>query len=760
MWHVETDYVALTIFLIMLVKERSHRKKERDIQTNAFYYVLIFSIINVLIDIVSSLSMNYATSWLLYETTMTVYVASMPLLASVWTGYAYVVIHKSNPASKIYKNLIWVFLPYIIYVLLAFSNPVTGLFFHLSKNMVYSRGIFFMPVGVGMIMAYSAAGFLLVLSHHKEIQPKINVILLLSFFLTTALFIWIQLANPGWLIINASYAVIYVWCDSTVEAQRREDLYAQIHQTNEALKTALEQAEAATQAKSDFLSRMSHDIRTPMNAVMGFSTLLAKEPGNEIKVREYTRKINAASNHLLSLINDILDISKIESGKISMHQSVFSLSELIESINAVIRPMAGAKNQDFHIELGHMEHELFIGDKLRINQILLNLLSNAVKYTPEYGHIRFCIKDKGSSSTSFEQIEMQVIDDGYGISEEFQKIIFDPFTRADNSNINRETGTGLGLAITKNVIDLMGGVIELKSELHKGSTFTVELPLRLPDEEQDDHFWEKHHISRILLVDDDKEVCDMVHANMKDSGVEFDSVYSGRDAISLVKKNYNEQHPYSAIILDWQMPGMNGLDTAREIRKIIPIDTPILFLTSYDWSEIEEEAIEIDVDGFLAKPFNSLNLKEKLLEVEHFKNASSTNTTEADLHGRHFLVAEDNPLNAEILIELLRAEGATCDVEENGRSAVEAFVSAPPSTYDAILMDIMMPILNGYDATKLLRASEHPEAKSIPVVAMTANAFVKDVHDALDAGMNAHIAKPVNMHTLKNTLASCLPEIS
>ena len=756
MWHVETDYFALTIFLLMFIKERTQRKSERDIQSRAFYLVLVFSIVNVVIDILSSLAMNAPAPWLEYETAMTIYVASMPMLAVVWTCYAYVLIHKEDERPHLHRGLAAIIAPYVVYVLLALTNPFTELFFHLTKNLDYSRGMLFMPVGVGMIMFYSAVGFLQALVNRKKIVPSSNVGLLMAFFITTALFIWIQLANPGWLVINASYAAVYVWCDITVEDQRRQALYQQINQSNEALKAALDRAEAATQAKSEFLSNMSHDIRTPMNAVMGFAALLAKEPDNGVKVREYTRKISAASNHLLGLINDILDLSKIESGKISMRQGVFSLSELMDSVNVVIRPMAAAKQQHLDVQLNDMTHELFVGDKVRINQILINLLSNAVKYTPVGGHIRFSVADKGSSSSAFERIEFQVADDGYGISEEFQKVIFDPFTRAENGNVHREVGSGLGLAITKNVVDLMGGSIELQSALGKGSTFTVELPLRIPSEELDDDFWQKHNITRVLLVDDDPNICSSVCDLMRDSGVDFETANSGEDALERVRQEYEAGDEYNAIILDWQMPGMNGLETAREIRKIIPIDTPVLLLSSYDWSAIETQALEIDVDGFLAKPFTSINLKEKLIEIEHFKNAVGQDEVKLELKGLHFLVVEDNQLNAEILTEILNAEGANSDLAENGQIAVEKFVASLPHAYDAILMDIMMPVLNGYDATRLIRASDHPEAQSIPIIAMTANAFVKDVHDALDAGMNAHIAKPLNLETLKSTLGSCL----
>lgn len=537
-------------------------------------------------------------------------------------------------------------------------------------------------------------------------------------------------------------------------AQREKASMERVH--NAQLQEALQIAQEANEAKTTFLSNMSHDIRTPMNAVIGFSTLLSREPNNAVKVREYTRKISAASNHLLGLINDILDISKIESGKMALRESVFSLDELMESINVVVRPMAGEKKQQFQVNMGKMSHELFVGDKTRINQVLINLLSNAIKYTPAGGQIRFGIADLGQSSSNVERIRFVVEDTGYGMTDEFKQIVFEPFTRAENSTTNKETGTGLGLAITKNIIDLMGGSIELESILGKGTTFTVELPMRLPHEEADEHFWENHSMTRILVVDDDKSVCDGVKENMIGSGVSLDTAYSGEAAVEKVKKEYAAGREYSAIILDWQMPGMNGLDAAKAIRKIIPIDTPVLFLTSYDWTEIETEALEIDVDGFLAKPFTAMNLKEKLIEVEHFKNAVSKADVSLNLKGLHFLLAEDNELNAEIVVELLKSEGASCDVAENGQLVVEKFLSMPPHSYDAVLMDVMMPVMNGYEATKAIRASSHPEALTIPIVAMTANAFVKDVQDALDAGMNAHVAKPINMETLKNTLGSCI----
>ena len=374
----------------------------------------------------------------------------------------------------------------------------------------------------------------------------------------------VTLAVAGFVVLIAGIIIFFI-----LRFSKQRSTMQKVH--NQQLTDALQIAKEANEAKTTFLSNMSHDIRTPMNAVIGFSTLLSRDPGNEVKVREYTRKISAASNHLLGLINDILDISKIESGKMSLRQSVFSIDELIESVNVVIRPMAGAKKQFFQIELGTMSHELFIGDKTRVNQVLINLLSNAIKYTPDGGKITFAITDLGQTSHSFERLRFVISDTGYGINDEFKKVIFEPFTRAENSTTNKETGTGLGLAITKNIVDLMGGTISIESNPGKGTTFTVELPLNLTHEEEDEHFWEKHHVSRILLVDDEQTVCDGVKNAMSGTGVALDTANSGKEAVELVKKEYEAGREYSTVILDWQMPGMNGLDTAREIRKIIPI---------------------------------------------------------------------------------------------------------------------------------------------------------------------------------------------
>ena len=385
MWHVETDYFALAIFLIMFIKESPERARKRDRQGNAFFIVLLLSIVNVIIDIVSSLAMNQSTEWWMYEYAMTLYVASMPLLAAVWVCYEYVLIHRAAPQRVILRGIVAITLPYIIYALLAITNPHTEWFFHLTSDMQYSRGALFIPIGVGFIMFYSAVGLLQALGHWKRIVPRSNAVLLILFFATTAAFIWSQLANPGWLVINASYALVYVWCDFTVEEQRRSELYGEIDRKNAELKVIAEKAESAAQAKSEFLSRMSHDIRTPMNAIIGL-TRLAEEEEDAKKVHSYLHSIETSSNFLLGLINDILDMSKIENGELTLKEDVYHVEEFVEGINTIIRPLMEEKNIRFTVAM-NCHVECIRTDRLRFNQIFFNLLSNAAKFTPEGGSI-------------------------------------------------------------------------------------------------------------------------------------------------------------------------------------------------------------------------------------------------------------------------------------------------------------------------------------------------------------------------------------
>ena len=560
------------------------------------------------------------------------------------------------------------------------------------------------------------------------------------------------------LIAFALCCILYFLNQRQQEKIRKEqELEREIY--NKQLSEALQAAQIASNSKTMFLSNMSHDIRTPMNAILGFTTLLAKDAENPDKVREYTKKITASGRHLLSLINDILDVSKIESGKVVLTIGEFTLNSLVASVDAIIRPMAKTRNQNFYISVTDIKHEYLIGDETRINQILINLLSNAVKYTPEGGNIWFRIIGLKQYSSQYEHIRIEVEDTGYGMTPEYLKTIFEAFTRAENSTTNKVQGTGLGMAITKNIVELMGGTIEVFSEVDKGSLFRVELELRIPDEQDDEEFWTKSGLSRILAVDDDEEICNNIQLLMKDTGVIVDTACKGEDAIPMIQKACETGKDYHMVLLDWKMPGMDGIATAQKIRTEISQFIPILFLTAYDGEEVQEKALLIGNAETLAKPFFVSAFKEKITKMQIGQSLEQENLEEINhisIEGLTLLIAEDNEINAEILAELLDIEGATYKIVGNGQLALECFNNAEIGEFDAILMDVQMPVMNGYEATRKIRELKRPDSQKIPIIAMTANAFAEDVKEALDSGMNVHVSKPIDMELLKKSINQCL----
>ena len=545
--------------------------------------------------------------------------------------------------------------------------------------------------------------------------------------------------------------------------RRQEEMNARLEQSNtmlaqskEAAEQALQIAETANHAKSAFLGSVSHDIRTPMNAIIGFTTLLKDETDNPAMVREYAGRIETASQHLLSLINDVLDINKIESGSTTLNLVEMDLAEVIDEINAIIRPQAKAKNQIFDVHVSPLNYELLQGDKLRINQILINLLSNSVKYTPVGGKIEMRVEELPQVMKNYSRIRFTVSDNGMGMSEEYLKVIFDPFTREETDDNYGIQGTGLGMAITKSLVDLMGGSIKVASKLGEGSTFTVELGLRIQEREDDSQFWTDCGLKRILVVDDDEDACRSIVRLMARTGVEVDCAGGGRDAFDMLCSARRAGRPYDVILLDWKMPQMSGLETARLIREKYSDEIPILLLTAYDWSEIEQQAKETGVQYFMPKPFFVSTFKNTIGRVMDDTSKKKKAADDNIVRDKHILVVDDIEVNRIILVKILSTLGAVCDTAGNGQEAVDKFEGSQPGEYDLILMDVQMPVLNGYEATRAIRSGSHPSAKSIPIIAMTANAFVDDVRNAIESGMDAHIAKPVQVDTLKSTIRQVL----
>ena len=524
--------------------------------------------------------------------------------------------------------------------------------------------------------------------------------------------------------------------------REEQELERKIH--SQQLSEALRAAQIASESKTTFLSNMSHDIRTPMNAVLGFTTLLARDADNPAKVREYTKKITSSGQHLLSLINDILDVSKIESGKVVLNLEKFSLNDVVASVDAIIQPMAKAKRQSFHLEVNGVRHEYLLGDETRINQILINLLSNAVKYTPEEGHIWFRIIGLKQRSSQYERIRIEVEDDGYGMTPEYLETIFDAFTRAENSTTNKVQGTGLGMAITKSIVELMGGTIEVRSEVNRGSLFLVELELRILEEHADRKFWENRGIRRVLAIIGDQECRENVRALVTGGGLEADMAASLEEALDLLAGSRD----FQLVLLDWE--AFSGVQAASAIRAATP--APILLLAEYD-AEGTEAVLETGRTGVLAKPFFLSAFRQKVEEL--WSGGEPEPLQDTSLEGLRFLAAEDNDINAEILAELLSMEGADCEIVENGRLAVERFQQSAEGEFDAILMDVQMPVMNGHDAARAIRALPRDDAGSIPIIAMTANAFTEDEKASLDAGMSAHVAKPLDLGLLKKVIRQC-----
>ncbi len=523
-----------------------------------------------------------------------------------------------------------------------------------------------------------------------------------------------------------------------------------------ALAEARAAAEHANRAKSEFLSNMSHDIRTPMNAIVGMTAIASSNINNPEQVRDCLKKNTLSSKHLLGLINDVLDMSKIESGKLTLNLDHISLRETMDSIVSIIQPQLRAKQQSFDVFIQDIQSELVCCDGVRLNQILLNLLSNALKFTPSGGRITVTLMQETSpADPHLVRNHFRVKDTGIGMSPEFQQRIFDSFTREDTTRVQKIEGTGLGMAITKYIVDEMGGTIELQSQVDKGTEFHITLDLEAVSDQEADMVlpnWE------VLVVDDDAQLCSSAAASLTEIGVHAECALDGPSAISMVERRHQKRRDYHVVLLDWQMPGMDGIETARALRRRVGKDIPILLISAYDWSDIAEEARAAGISGFLSKPLFKSTL---FYGLSRFAEPASAKADAApklapDFTGRHLLLAEDSALNWEIARDLLSSYGFALDWAENGRLCVERFQASQADHYDAILMDIRMPVMDGYQAARAIRAMDRPDAREIPIIAMTADAFSEDIRRAMDSGMSAHIAKPIDIRELLRVLQRCL----
>lgn len=559
-------------------------------------------------------------------------------------------------------------------------------------------------------------------------------------------------ATKGWVLLNAApvsslnadtenWILVGVVSFGLLLLLVMDFLY--MHSFNKRLRVMAREAEAANRAKTDFLSTMSHDIRTPMNAIIGLTAIAEKNLDDREAISENLRKISMASNHLLTLINDILDISKVESGELSMSPITFSIVETVQNLVNLSQPMIKEKNIVFSFRTNRIEKEYLYADQLRLNQIYINILSNAIKYTMPGGSVSVDLQEEESEKEGCIRLVYRVTDTGIGMSPEFMEIMYRPFSRQTDSRVNSIQGTGLGLAITRQMVELMNGTIDCQSEPGKGTSFTITLDLPIAEKQL-----EEMRIDGIdvLIADDDPILLETAADTLKSLGIRPEQANTGMDALEMIRRRHEAGNDYSVVILDWKMPDLDGIETIRRIRAEVRAPIPILLTSAYDWSDIEEEAKEAGANGFIGKPLFRSGLYEKINEVL----GTGVKATEpaddySDLAGMNILIAEDNDINWEIISTILGMLGVTSERAENGRICVNKMAEAAEGSYDLIFMDVQMPEMNGLDATRQIRKLDNRWAASIPIIAMTADAFSENVAECLQAGMNGHIAKPIDL---------------
>ena len=540
---------------------------------------------------------------------------------------------------------------------------------------------------------------------------------------------------------------------TVIDAEMRETLAK-----NHALSEALEAAEQANRAKTAFLSNMSHEIRTPMNAIIGLDSLALRKETLDGETREYLEKIGGSARHLLGLINDILDMSRIESGRMILRKEEFSFRNMLEQINTMVMSQCGEKGLRYECAVTGGVNDYYIGDDMKLKQVLINILSNAIKFTDAPGSVRLSVE----RTTSFEDqstLRFAIRDTGIGMSREFIPKIFDSFTQEDSSRSNKYGSTGLGMAITKNIVELMNGTISVESEKGVGTEFTVVVTLKNSDHEGPVMNYIKPGDMRVLVVDDEEIAAEHARIVLDEVGIKSDICLSGAEALQMMEIAHTKHTPYNLVLLDWKMPEMDGVEVARRIRKKYDKGTTVIILTSFNWDEIMDEALHIGVDSFLAKPLFASNVIDEFERIARKNNMDLyREKRRAELKGRRILLAEDVMVNAEIMKQVLAIRESVVDHAENGRLALEMFSSSAADFYDAILMDVRMPEMDGLEATKAIRALDRPDAKTIPIIAMTANAFDEDVQQSLQVGMNAHLSKPVEPEHLYQTLEELIWE--
>ena len=535
------------------------------------------------------------------------------------------------------------------------------------------------------------------------------------------------------------------------------ELLREQREQNNLMAQALEEARQANVAKTAFLSSMSHEIRTPMNAIIGLDSIALKEPGLSPRTREQLEKIGGSARHLLGLINDVLDMSRIESGRMTLKNEEFSLASMIEQINAMIHSQCNDRGLEYECEIHGSVDEYYIGDDMKLKQVLINILGNAVKFTPAPGKVSFSV-ERTARFEDHSTLRFIIADTGIGMDAAFLPRIFEAFSQEDGTRTNKYGSTGLGMAITKNIVEMMNGNISVRSQKGVGSEFTVNVTLKNSDRTGAESEDFRPQDMRVLIIDDDPIACEHAQLVLEEVGVASDTCQDGAEALKMIEVRHARREPYNLILVDMKMPKEDGVEVSRKIRELYNNESSIIILTAYNWDDIMADAVEAGVDSFLSKPLFVSGILPELRQAasRHKENAPPEEVRRADLNGRRILLAEDMPINAEIMLELLDMRGMTAEHAENGQLAVQFFAEHPAGYYDAVLMDVRMPVMDGLDAAAAIRALDRPDAKTIPIIAMTANAFDEDVQRSLQAGMNAHLSKPVDPDRLFDALETLI----
>ena len=748
--------ILAAIILIIINRDvlwKQQMKKMTAIQRN--YRMFLMGVLAYLItDMLWGILDSYHLITILYADTVVHFIA-MAAAVMLWTRYVVSYLDNKDSFGKLLNYVGNCFVIFeIIIVAINIFHPIM---FWFDEGGTYQASIVrHINLAIQITLFLLTAIYTLRMTAKTEGTVRRRHMTIGLYGLAMMAFIAIQVFFPLLPFYAMGYMLGTCLLHSFVVEDEKEENRRELEENREALRDALKEAENANKAKTAFLSNMSHEIRTPMNAIIGLNNIAMNDPSASESVKGYLEKMNGSAQHLLGIINDILDMSRIESGRMVIKNEEFSFAKQLEQVNTIINGQCNSKGLTYNCRVKGKIDDYYIGDAMKLKQILINILGNAVKFTPEGGEVEFTIEE-GQRLEGNVMLTFTIRDTGIGMSKEYLPHIFDAFSQEDSSSTNKYGSTGLGMPITKSLVELMNGQIEVQSEKGKGTTFTVTLILGTSDRHTvytEDGMLNPHEMS-VLVIDDDSIALEHAEIVLGQIGIRCDTAESGWEGVDKARMRHARGEDYDLMLIDWQMPEMDGLETTRQIRALVGQATPIIILTSYNWDDIADDAVDAGVDTFVPKPLFASNVMDEFREAFRKKNEALAERMD-DLKGRKVLLAEDVAINAEIIVMVLSMQEVDVDVAENGKIAVEMFEKSDTGYYDAILMDMRMPEMDGLEATRRIRAMEREDGKTIPIIALTANAFDEDVQRSLQAGLNAHLSKPVEPDTLYSTLRSLI----